>query len=301
MTFLIDFFVSKIDTNSNPDEQPKTPAIRTIETHGSEWLSPECPFFDNLTLRNRPKTMATTPTERLFAVMRLTAERGAISAVDAVRILGLPRPTAYRIIENLEALGFLQRLPSKGEYTITQKLASLGATFLKSSAYAMPIQTLLFGLSEEIQSCANIAVLRGGRVEFIHVSEHANALLRFEPGIKGPLHCSAAGQVFLASLPDKKLLEFLETGPWERYTANTITEPKLLERRVKTVRHEGYAVTHTEWTAGVTAAALPIRNPKGNVVATLGIHFSENEKTVGEVEALLPKMHYYAARISKHF
>jgi len=245
--------------------------------------------------------MSSSPAERLFSVMKLTAERGSISAVDAVRILGLPRPTAYRIIENLEGLGFLQRLPSKGEYIITQKLASLGAILLKSSAYALPIQTLLYGLSEEIQSCTNIAVLRGGKVEFIHVSEPSKTLLKFEPGIKGPLHCSAAGQVFLASLTDLKLSAFLETGPWERYTPNTITDPKLLERRVKTVRHEGHSVTRTEWTPGITAAALPIRNPRGNVVATLGIHFSETEKSDDEVEALLPKMRYYAARISKHF
>jgi DNA-binding IclR family transcriptional regulator len=245
--------------------------------------------------------MPNNPTERLFSVMKLTAERGSISAIDAVRILGLPRPTAYRMIDNLAGLGFLQRLPSKGDYVITQKLASLGATLLKASAYAMPIETLLFGLSEESQSCANIAVLRGGRVEFIHVSEHSKALLRFEPGIKGPLHCSAAGQVFLASLTDAKLADFLQTGPWERYTANTITDPKLLERRVKNVRHEGYSITRTEWTAGITAAALPIRNTKGNVVATLGIHFSEAEKSEDEVEALLPKMRYYSRRISKYF
>jgi len=59
-----------------------------------------------------------TPVERLFAVIKLAANMGMISAADVVYMLDLPRPTAHRIISMLEGLGYLQKLPIRGKYDL---------------------------------------------------------------------------------------------------------------------------------------------------------------------------------------
>jgi IclR family acetate operon transcriptional repressor len=85
-------------------------------------------------------------------------------------------------------------------------------------------------------------------------------------GREVPDHCSAAGKVFLAfgasSLP---------VGQLERRTAHTIVDRPMLERDLDAVRRQGFATIVDELELGLAAAAAPIRDADGSVVAALSI------------------------------
>jgi IclR family acetate operon transcriptional repressor len=85
-------------------------------------------------------------------------------------------------------------------------------------------------------------------------------------GREVPDHCSAAGKVFLAfgasSLP---------VGQLERRTPGTIVDRPTLERDLETVRRQGFATIVDELELGLAAAAAPIRDAEGSVVAALSI------------------------------
>lgn len=85
-------------------------------------------------------------------------------------------------------------------------------------------------------------------------------------GREVPDHCSAAGKVFLAfgaaGLP---------VGQLERRTAQTIVDRPMLERELDAVRRQGFATIVDELELGLAAAAAPIRDADGSVVAALSI------------------------------
>jgi IclR family acetate operon transcriptional repressor len=79
-----------------------------------------------------------------------------------------------------------------------------------------------------------------------------------------PLHCTAAGKVFLtfgaAELPD---------GELERLTPATVTDRGRLDRELEAVRDQGYATIVDELEPGLSAVAAPVRDRGGTVVAAL--------------------------------
>jgi DNA-binding IclR family transcriptional regulator len=80
-----------------------------------------------------------------------------------------------------------------------------------------------------------------------------------------PLHCTAAGKVFLAfgvaELPD---------GELERWTPATVVERDRLARELEAIRDQGYGAIVDELEPGLSAVAAPIRERGGAVIAALG-------------------------------
>jgi DNA-binding IclR family transcriptional regulator len=79
-----------------------------------------------------------------------------------------------------------------------------------------------------------------------------------------PLHCTAAGKVFLAfgaaSLGDRGL---------DALTSETVVDRGRLERELEAVRDQGYATIVDELEPGLSAVAAPVRDRGGAVVAAL--------------------------------
>jgi DNA-binding IclR family transcriptional regulator len=85
-------------------------------------------------------------------------------------------------------------------------------------------------------------------------------------GREVPDHCSAAGKVFLAFGASA-----LPSGALERRTDRTIVDRPLLERELEAVRRQGFATIVDELEVGLAAAAAPVRDAAGAVVAALSV------------------------------
>ncbi len=246
-----------------------------------------------------PGAESESPSSRLFAVLDLTADMGMVSAADIVHVMGVPRPSAHRLIATLEKLGYLQRTPVRGKYAASSRLLRLSNRLMASTAVYAPIKALLASLSQRTGEAHQIAVMSRGEVEYFDVMERSTVTLHLQPGQRAPLYCTVSGAVFLAAMDDQTLEDYLSTGPWPPLTPYSITEPSALRSRVQQVRARGYALTESEFVLGVIAGAVPVRNAEGRVVASLGLRASNAFKTIEEVAELVPVMSTYASRIGK--
>ncbi len=240
------------------------------------------------------------PIERLFAVLRLTAKMGMISAADVVYMLDLPRPTAHRIIASLEALGFLQKMPVKGKYAAAPKLVGLATSVLSSTIVYAPIHALLTMVAQRTGETCGLALVSAGEIEYIaSVMGQSPLTLQFQAGQKSPLHCTSSGQIFLAGMDEESLAAYLSTGPWEAITPSTITEPRRMKERLQRVRQQGYATNDSEYIVGVVGAAVPIRNREGQLIAALTISAPKSRRSLEDVTALVPTLKTFADRLSR--
>jgi DNA-binding IclR family transcriptional regulator len=90
--------------------------------------------------------------------------------------------------------------------------------------------------------------------------------------------------VLLSGLDEKALDDLL--GKLSPYTPLTITKKSKLRQELAQVREQGYAVAVDELEVGLTAAAAPIRNAHGDVVASMSVSgptFRLTEERVDEV------------------
>jgi DNA-binding IclR family transcriptional regulator len=88
---------------------------------------------------------------------------------------------------------------------------------------------------------------------------------------RGPAYASAAGKALLAGVEDGAV-KALCPAKLPRFTARTLASRSALLAELRTVRAKGYAVNRGEWHADIGGIASPVRDARGIVVASLGIH-----------------------------
>jgi IclR family transcriptional regulator, acetate operon repressor len=190
-----------------------------------------------------------------------------LSVGDLVERTDLPKSTVSRLVAALERNALVQREAARGPLRpgpVLLRLARRGVTDLDLEALgAGALQRLADRTGETI----NLAVSTAGGVDHLsqvdsrHFIGSTNWLGRLVPH-----HCTAVGKVFLAfdAAP-------FPSGPLERLTPLTVTDPAVLRAQLDDVRRHGYAVVVGELEPGLTALAAPVRGASGGVLAALTV------------------------------
>jgi DNA-binding IclR family transcriptional regulator len=90
-------------------------------------------------------------------------------------------------------------------------------------------------------------------------------------GERVPLHCSAPGKVWLASLPDDRMGEVLKLVKFEPFTPYTIDNMEKLKASIAQSKELGYAIDNQENSADLISVSSPVRNYRGRVIACIAI------------------------------
>lgn len=231
----------------------------------------------------------------------VAARRRPLSIAEIAAALDLPQPTAHRIVGVLERIGFLGREPGRRRIVEGRRLIGLGLDVLQAAAGSGTRHAVLASLAKKIGESCNLGVIAGGNVVYIDRVESQWPLgLRFEPGSRVPLHCTAIGKLLLSELPDDALEAQLANGPLTRYTATTITDARRLKAELKHIRKQGYSTDNQEFMSGVVCIAVPVQGPRnGQVCAGLAISAAQARLTLAGIRRFLPDLREAARKLSR--
>ena len=84
-------------------------------------------------------------------------------------------------------------------------------------------------------------------------------------------HVVSSGLVLMAHATGEVRADFL-TGPLEHWTANSMTDPDSLARRLDEARRAGFVWVYEEMSEGLNSVAAPIVNPAGTAIAAVHAH-----------------------------
>jgi DNA-binding IclR family transcriptional regulator len=170
----------------------------------------------------------TFPTVKAVAILEAMATaRRPLGVSELGALLGLPKPTAHRIVRMLESEGLLQREPGSRRFVPGARMVQLGLGIVAASMLRAPRHAILEALSQKIGETCNFGVMTGSHVVYLDRVESAWPFgLRFEPGSRVPLHCTSMGKLFLSQLPAKKRALLLRSIPLYRYTETPLRMPQ---------------------------------------------------------------------------
>lgn len=213
------------------------------------------------------------PTVKAVVILETIASaRRPLSVSELGVLLGLPKPTAHRIVRMLESEGLMQREPGSRRFVPGARLVRLGLDIVGAAMSAAPRHAILESLSQKIGETCNFGVINGSHVLYLDRVEAEWPLgLRFESGSRVPLHCTSMGKLFLSWLPKPKRAVLLRSTPLLRYTENTITDIAALEADLEKIRAAEVSTDNQEFLAGVVCVAVPVRDQNGHPVAALAI------------------------------
>lgn len=259
--------------------------------------------------RSRRRARPSDPARAAGAVPKALRVLEAIAARDRPMsiaelsgTLDLPQPTAHRIVSSLEKLGFLAREPGRRRIVEGRRLVSLGLEVVQTAARAGAPHAILASLASKTGESCNLGVMAGGNVVYVDRVESQWPLgLRFEPGSRVPLHCTAIGKLLLSQLPGDALEAQLAQGPLTRYTSTTITEPRRLREELGRIRRQGFSTDNQEFMSGVVCIAVPVDAPRnGQACAGVAISAAEARLTLAGVRRFLPDLREAARKLSRN-
>jgi DNA-binding IclR family transcriptional regulator len=192
-------------------------------------------------------------------------EPGGLSLAQLAVRLELPRSTVHRIVSALVAEGLLAAASPNGRVRIGPEFARIAASSQRELWREVePFMRQIYDALDETVDCS---VLGDGHVRVVHMIPAAHQLrVVAEIGTTFPLHCSSKGKALLAELAPEQVFSLLPAR-LERFTDKTVTSIKALMDELVTIRETGVAFDIQEYTPGVCAAAIAIREPSGSVVS----------------------------------
>jgi len=245
-----------------------------------------------------------TPTMRLFALLEVIAAKDQRYSLQAlVEETGLPKPTLHRMLQQLEGAGLLQREGDGRQYGTGTRLRRLAENLLLNDSHHGARHVVLRRLVEEVGESCNITALSGSEVVYLDRVETA-APLRFylHPGSRVPAHCSASGKVFLAQMSPAQRRRLLAHGPLTAYTAKTVTNLAKLEKELKRIQADGYALDDEEFLPGLLciAAIVPVAaGPARLSNLCVAIQAPIMRLGAAKAKALLPALQRAALALSR--
>lgn len=201
--------------------------------------------------------MESTSLTKALGLLEATAGHVAgRSLADLAAEVGMPKPTAHRILKTLTALGYLER-PASGVYRQSpqvQRLVSDAAVRRLIDAAARPLRDL----HAKTQETVNLGILRHDRVIYLDVLECTLPLRRVASRASDPFHTTALGRVIAAQLPADRRKGLLARARLERRTVATIVDRRRLAAEIERAAKQGYAIEANETDVGVACIGAPV-------------------------------------------
>jgi DNA-binding IclR family transcriptional regulator len=234
--------------------------------------------------------MPTQSVQRATDILKqFSASEPQLGVSELARRLGLTKSTVHRLLNSLCRAGLAEQDPTNRLYMLSRESVQLGYTAIYSSTLLRTAFPYLHYLAREAEETAYLAEREGDQA--------LTVLLVLSPTLRDqlgwyksmPLHSTSSGKVLLAYADDRQR-EAVLRSPLARRTENTITDPAELRAELEKVRQQGFATCFQEEKPGINAAAVPLRNPDGSVVAALAVagaaYSLTREKATGSLEQL---------------
>jgi len=211
---------------------------------------------------------------KAFAVLQsFSSEAFELTLSEIAATADLDRGTAFRLIQTLVELGYLQPVPQSRRFRLGIACLDLGYTVLSHGSLRPMVEPLLRGLVPDVGDAASLGILDGGDV--IYLARIGAGLDRHKmdrrPGTRIPAYSAALGHVMLAHLPRDEQIARLESRPRVKLSERTLTDLDALLARLDQVKKKGHAVSDGENAYGLRTLATPIFDAQGLVIGGLSV------------------------------
>ena len=221
-----------------------------------------------------------------------------ITANEISERTGLPKATVYRLCEQLLNAGLIRRQLGGRGYVSGQKLVELAQSVLASRSVYVSRHAILTRVAREVGETCNLVAPEGnGMVYWDRVETEWPLRLQLPVGSRVPLHATASGKMYLASLPVAQCARLLEEIELKPYTQNTLTSPDELKGHLLETRERGYSLDNEEFIQEMTAIAVPILDQQKRYVASLAVHAPKSRMTIEHAKSYVDVLKEAAGHI----
>lgn len=211
----------------------------------------------------------------------------------------LPKATVYRLCDQLLEAGLIQRQISGRGFICGPKLVNLARSVEANQLQYAARHATLERVAREIGETCNLSVPdRLSMIYWDRVETEWPLRLQLPIGTTVPLHATASGKLYLASLPEHRRAQMLSELDLTANTENTITDRAALLEHLEVIATQGYSLDQEEFIVDMVAIAVPITDAAGRFVAGLATHAPSIRMSPEIALGYLPNLRAAAERLS---
>lgn len=224
-----------------------------------------------------PKQDSVAAVLKVFAVLEALAEDRTVSLTELSQRVMTSKSTAYRLLQTMQELGYVEQEGDTEKYGLTLKVYDLGAKVLHRRGDLIKVADKpMSGLVQETHEAVHLGILdpQTNSVVYIHKLDSLyNLFLQSPIGKRNPLFSTSLGKALLAWRSEDDLAVILPKLGYFKQTPNTVTDPDTFAEQLRKARLQGYAEECEESELGVRCMAVPVFDHIGKVVAAISVSF----------------------------
>jgi IclR family pca regulon transcriptional regulator len=243
--------------------------MRLVETSRMSDICGSFIVSDDKNEKNVVKSVA-----KAFAVLQsFGPDTEELVIADVARAAKMDNATAFRLLNTLVSLGYVERVGDSRRFRLTFKCLELGFNAIARSDIRSLGRPLLRALVGDRIEAASIGVLDGHEVVYVERIQAGLQRLAVDVrvGNRVPAFSSALGRAILAHLPIDDERAILEANPPKPLTQYTVTDVDRLLEEIANVRRDGFAVSDQETVTGLRVLAAPITDIDGIPIAAMSV------------------------------
>lgn len=235
---------------------------------------------------------------RAFSVLERLSHDPSLSLERLSRDVHLAKPTVYRFLLTLQALGYVRR-DERDRWAMTLNLFHTGSRALDHLDLHAAARPVADELAESLGETVHMGVLEGDAAVYVLKVESKHTIRMFSRvGRRIPLHCTAIGKVLLAYAGAEERAAALRSMRLVAHTPRTLTSRVALEAELEKVRRQGFAVDGEEHEHGIRCIGAPVFGHDGAVVAALSASWPTFRFPTGAIGPATRAVRAAAARVS---
>ena len=218
-------------------------------------------------------TPAIQSLDRGLAILEaVAASPSPVPLKQLTTLIGIDRSSVFRLANTLRQRRFLTNPKGSKDYILGPSAWRLSRRYGRTVLGTF-FHHYLQELSAAVGETSHFAVREGVEVFFIdhHMPVGQMVSVAGQTGEFAPLHCTAHGKALLADCDLPELRELLGRAPLKGFTRTTLKSVARLAEVCAQARVDGFALDEGEYLEEVRCVAAPIRDPEGEIVASVGI------------------------------
>ena len=216
-----------------------------------------------------------------------SAERPELTLTEVAALAKLDPGTAFRMLNTLVMLGYLQRLPETRRFRLSLKVVDLGMHAIGRADLRELARPVLRSLVGKVNEAASLGVLDGA--DILYVERVRAGLTRIGVDIRVgttiPAFWSTIGEALLAYLPQQELSRVLGIKPRPGNFPHKPMKRDEIARSLENVRELGYALRDSYFGSGLRVLAMPVLDVDNYPLAAISVAVPQMQLSTEEFRA----------------
>ena len=238
-------------------------------------------------------------TRTLMVLRFLAAQPDPVPLDRLAGALGLPRSTAYHLVNAMIEQGFVTHIAEERRYCLGVAAFEVGIGYARQAPLQRIAHRPLASLVDHIGHSAHLAVPHGRDVLYV-LEERApgRAPLVTDVGVRLPAHLTASGRAIMAAMPSNQVRAlYPDKAAFVDRHGRGPQSPRTLRAVLSETRQRGYATEDGEVTPGFASVAAAVLDHNGIPLGGIATTYETRESV--DLMALVEAVSATARTVSR--